>query len=33
MVNEERIGRRDYNSPDWYAQYVTAELRGTQLPE
>ena len=30
--HEKRIGHRDDDWPDWYAAYMVAEQRGTQLP-
>ncbi|MBF5043778.1 glyoxalase [Aggregicoccus sp. 17bor-14] len=30
--HEKRTGQRDENWPDWYAQYLTAEESGEQLP-
>jgi len=31
--HEERTGEADPNWPDWYAEYMTAEQSGTELPE
>jgi len=31
-VHEARTGERDENWPDWYASYMIAEQRGTELP-
>jgi catechol 2,3-dioxygenase-like lactoylglutathione lyase family enzyme len=30
--HEKRLGKRDENWPDWYAQYIAAEQAGTELP-
>jgi catechol 2,3-dioxygenase-like lactoylglutathione lyase family enzyme len=30
--HEKRIGKRDENWPDWYAEYMAAEQAGTELP-
>ena len=30
--HEKRIGQRDENWPDWYAEYMVAEQAGTKLP-
>jgi catechol 2,3-dioxygenase-like lactoylglutathione lyase family enzyme len=30
--HEKRIGQRDEDWPDWYAEYMVAEQAGTQLP-
>ena len=30
--HEKRIGKRDENWPDWYAEYMAAEQAGTKLP-
>jgi catechol 2,3-dioxygenase-like lactoylglutathione lyase family enzyme len=30
--HEKRIGKRDENWPDWYAEYIAAEQAGTELP-
>jgi catechol 2,3-dioxygenase-like lactoylglutathione lyase family enzyme len=30
--HEKRTGQRDANWPDWYAAYMVAEQRGTELP-
>ena len=30
--HEKRTGQRDANWPDWYAEYMTAEQAGTELP-
>jgi len=32
-VHEKRLGRRDENWSDWYAEYMAAEQAGTELPE
>jgi catechol 2,3-dioxygenase-like lactoylglutathione lyase family enzyme len=31
--HEAQIGQPDKNWPDWYANYMTAELHGTELPK
>src|SRR5712691_11590010 len=31
-VHEKRLGRRDENWSDWYAEYMAAEQSGTELP-
>lgn len=31
--HETRIGRSDSNWPEWYANYMTAEQQGTELPK
>jgi catechol 2,3-dioxygenase-like lactoylglutathione lyase family enzyme len=31
-VHEKRLGRRDENWSDWYAEYIAAEQAGTELP-
>jgi hypothetical protein len=30
--HEKRIGQRDANWPDWYAEYMVAEQAGKPLP-
>jgi catechol 2,3-dioxygenase-like lactoylglutathione lyase family enzyme len=32
-VHEKRLGRRDENWSDWYAEYMAAEQAGTELPQ
>jgi catechol 2,3-dioxygenase-like lactoylglutathione lyase family enzyme len=32
-VHEKRLGRRDENWSDWYAEYMAAEQSGAELPE
>jgi hypothetical protein len=32
-VHEKRLGRRDENWSDWYAEYMAAEQSGAQLPQ
>ena len=31
--HEKRIGKRDENWPDWYAEYMVRELAGEELPQ
>lgn len=30
--HEERLGQRDKNWPDWYAEYIVSEQTGEVLP-
>ena len=32
VEHEKRLGRRDENWSDWYAEYMAAEQSGTELP-